>query len=995
MKLSWFKIITFFIVVFIVGWFLYPREFFLAYISEGESELTKAANYYHRFLDEKPYDKKAVIRLANLYERMGEPEKAKDILHRLYVYRHQDWEFAKFYIEYLDNMLDYKSAYKIRRDAYQRFKDSRKVSPKDLKDLLEDSLEYTLWQQDQDASYEVLRNLVSKSSDPGEYTDMLAYIDKGLKKTDRLVIFLKKRIKKNPNDLSAYLELIDVYRVVHQNKAAVQQFKTAVKKFPKNQNLLESGIALYSENKMWEEAIELCQKLLKLPRLPKSLIVEYRQKLASFYLQSGKRKYALNILKDVLATNQNDKNIWQTVIGIYQEGRETDRAITLLESYLEKFPDDTDQRKNLSEIYLYEKKDLQKLGLYYQHVKDTSNLNFAKDVAYLLSNRTQYNINLRWLNQVYPLFPYDPDLALLKLETLMQLKKYRVAKQFIGPYIQNYKTNEALLIKAIELYGLLQDRKQTIALLSNLAESTSNDPKILKFVGRELYFIGATTQAISYLEAALEHTPNDLSLWHYLSESHFASEHKKSGLSAAEQVVSLVKNPEGLKALEYQMWLKSKGRISFNKEVDKLYQAALLKYSKNIYLRIDYIDFLLEKKKKKKAKNEILSALNDFPTEKQTLEAYQARLAILYRNWGTALQHYKNILKRNPRSWYVRRDMATILSQIGEWPKAIRELRKIESATGNEYKVKPLLQQLRDLHDNKVYSEYNITDLGGSHFMKGTLGTRFHISKNLKINTKYTLGHFSANATTKTHQAEVKLTYSQSRVFSLSLGAGVGISPNRKSPSGIIQADYQPFEQFSMTARLKYRYLRTDLSSAPLSGALQDTAELQWTYQPYSRVNISGRYQFSRSYLKNGASSLENRFEPQINFVLFEKPYITLGYQLTLSDATNKNSFFNQVSLIPSSQAHYLTAFFSHSFDDRLRTEMGFFVGEDVKRNLRLFHGELWGANANLVWQMTEKLELKAAYTFGQETITGIGGQSHQFNLGITGYWDSWLSRKQ
>ena len=115
------KIIVFFATLLVLGWFLYPRELFLGFIYEGTQQLEKAEGFYHRYLQKRTLNKFATLRLAMLYERMGEPEKATPLLRDLYAVRKKDWKVATRYLDYLENLHDEEGLYRLRREVAENF----------------------------------------------------------------------------------------------------------------------------------------------------------------------------------------------------------------------------------------------------------------------------------------------------------------------------------------------------------------------------------------------------------------------------------------------------------------------------------------------------------------------------------------------------------------------------------------------------------------------------------------------------------------------------------------------------------------------------------------------------------------------------------------------------------------------------------------------------------------------------------------------------------
>jgi len=113
-----------------------------------------------------------------------------------------------------------------------------------------------------------------------------------------------------------------------------------------------------------------------------------------------------------------------------------------------------------------------------------------------------------------------------------------------------------------------------------------------------------------------------------------------------------------------------------------------------------------------------------------------------------------------------------------------------------------------------------------------------------------------------------------------------------------------------------------------------------------------------------------------------------LGYQFSFTHRTNNNGYFNSVPLTPDIRAHYLTAFFNNEITDDILIENNAFIGEDTKRNLHLFKGDLWGVGSRVKWNVNNWFYVNSSYNFGRETISGITGDNHQLQINITGHWN-------
>jgi tetratricopeptide (TPR) repeat protein len=993
LNLSITKIGMFFLTIFMLAWFLYPREFFLGYIYEGREELQKAEKQYSKYLENHPNSKFATLRLIEIYKKMAKPIKATLLYNNLYEHRSRDWNIAQKYLSHLEENHEYKLLLNTRLKMAQNFMNIPRFPQERVENLLALALERTLWDQDHDMAYDILVKLTKVSKRPMGYIEQMTLLDKSLKKTGRVLKTLEKRLKENPNDLQIKEELVSIYLIVGKHKKSLKILNDLLKTRPNDKGLINLKVTLYTKQKQYKSAISEIKKLqgFKNTAKEKTALLET---LANLYNKNKQHDLALATYQELLKNNKNSQQYWLSIIYLLSDDKKIDESIATLTDYLKIF-DDFERKKMLADLYLYEKKEIN-MPLFVDYIKEDADQNFALDVAYHLISKDDTVTAKTWLETIQPLFSYNKEVLSLLIDIYLNEDDFKNSLK-IALKLYKLSPNDVELIQTVaQIYQLTQDHENAEIYYERLAALNPNNFDTLKIVGRELHYMGRPKKALYYLRQAMLMQKTDPETWFLISDSMYAQGEFAKSKHAALQVLKLTESKNNLPLPLAKMVLKSKGRVAFNQEVVADYNGVIGMYPKDQDLRIDFIDLLLEKRQAKLSGKQIDTFLRDFPTQAKRLKTFQFRLAVLNKNWKRSIKIGKELRNTTNDSWYVRRDMAEAYKNIGDWKSAVYEFEQIYAATGDELYTEYPLQKLRDEHNHSVTAGYEYFDFGADNFMNWNAKYSGHITRNLKLGTDFIVGYHNAssvNYSSPSFEGMASLSSYHIPYFIIGGGAGAAFNDQRKTPTFNLNTTYYRGQNLRLSANIDYRKLRTDIPQAVAAGALYDTASFNYNYIPIERLILSGEYKASRSYLPGGASSVSQNVEPGLAYVIFKEPYFNLGYQFVLNHNSNNNSFFTQVPLVSDSKVHYLTGFISHNIKNKLTLEGGFYIGEDTERDLHLFKGDLFGGSTNVTWRVNPWLKVNSSYQFSRESLASISGESHHLNFSITGNWDQ-ISKK-
>ncbi|MBF0106803.1 MAG: hypothetical protein HQM16_15940 [Deltaproteobacteria bacterium] len=996
MTLSKTKIIFFFVTIFLLGWMLYPNKLFLAYVYEGQSKLAKAEGYYLRHLEKRPHSKLAVMRLANLYHRMAAPEKALPILDKLYNHRKNDWDLAMYYLSYVQDTNDAEATYKLTRTLANNFIDDKKIAPIKIEELLDSAYQHALWTQKYDDAYKILADIIRISKRPDDYIYDMTLLDRGFKRTGHLIKLLNGQFKKNPANHDIIHELAAIYLVTKDYNQAKKIINHGLTLDNKNPEFLKLAIDIHERSGDIKTAIKLAQTLISVGSLHKDDLTEQTRRLARLHAANGEKTIAVNIYKSLLKEDRTDPQNWHDLIDYLQTIKNQGEFLDYLSSYTNEFPDDIKYLKILMDTCLYDLMDYSRLDLYLDGLTKEPRITFALDVAYGLINQNNRPLAQIWLDRIDTLFKGNRVVLDLKIDNLIALKQYKQALGLIENYLYHHQNDKEMILLAIQIYMEQAGASDIERLLDQLVRVDGANAQTLVFAAKELYYMGAANKAENYIKQAIK-LNSSIENWHWLTEISYALSQKKQTRRAAEHVIALFHKIRTPTLEDHRLWFKARGRFKFTKYLTRDYNRAIKDHPDHIPLRYDFIDLLLENKKTSAAESEISRFADDFPGLSKEIRPYKARLAMLKNDWGQAFPMLEALIKEQPHSVYLKQDLATTYAKLGEWPAALDLLESIKIKTAKNDTITQTIRALRDLHDYRTYAEYLFADFGRDEIMSITTGFRGHVSKKFMLSADihaFKAGVSALNNTQFSGKAFVSLTSHHLTDIVLKLGAGAGISEARKTPSLSLDIGYEPLDNLALNLQTSLRDLRTDIPTAISAGVLEDTASLEFNFTPVDRVLFYAKYDFNRSYLKTGAYSIEHTLEPRIGFVLLKKPYLTAGYQFTWSKISNHNGFFNSVALIPEMNAHYFTLNLSHDLLHNLALSTNFFIGEDFKRDLRLFKGDLFGGGVGLKWRVHPSFIIESSYAYGRETLSGIAGDYHQWTINLTGYWGSHNNNK-
>lgn len=960
----------------------------MGYILEGQSNLEKAEEQYLNYLQENPRNKFAALRLCHLYERMGFPDKAAQILKQLHEVRPKDWKLAKEYLEVLDDTGNENLYYKEALQIANSFMELPRFTKAPIEELYQKILDLALWKgKYQDAIF-IYQKLISLSDDPDFYELELTELYKGLKKTNKVISLLKNQMKNNPNNIPVINELASIYISLSDYKNAILYLNKGLKIDPLAINIRKNRAYVLLETKNYKSAENDLKLLIANQALSKNEKINFQNDLAEIYILQKKIKKAFLVFYNMIQEDPNNKAAWKSIIGLQIDQKLTDEAIKTLHSFLVRFPNDQEVKKDLVGLYLYEKKSFKKMRLYKNFVVETGDADFALDVAYLLLEKEKtHRLYKNWLLFLYNKFPNHSGVGELIYDYYLERKEFKNALNVALKFYKKNPKNPNWILKAASSYVLCSQNREAEDLFVKLSKLSPSDYQTQKIVATELFFMGRYHEALSHFQKALLLNQSDPELWYWLSEYYSANGNYKKMMEVTHKSLSLFESDRPKSFLQKRIQLKMESRVDWSADVEKKYDSFLKQHIKELGIWEDYLDTVLTHKDKKKVK-ELINRFESYHKEKKyLLLPYKVRLAYLEKKWDKAVELLDEMTTKYPDQWGYKRDLAYSLWQNRKFKQSAKIYDTVYKHTQNQLNVEDSLDEIHKIVDDRVLSSFYLLNFASETHWE--LRNQYHhffgdsMEINVGVGSKWLK---SGSILEKITYGDLDFTSYHLKDLDLSLGIKSYIQPEaRVSPHFSVKKIFK--EQSFVKVSGSYKSVRNDLLQAVQNRTYIDKASLHGETVLNRKYIVNSDYEFSKSYLNNGSYSLGHTLEQSIHYILKERPYLTIGLQGNYWHQSNHDNFLNQVGLIPESLSSFLVFYLEYPVGEELDLEFSGYWGEDFVRNLHFYQFDILGVSTNVKWKATSWLDFICNYSYSRESLATITGQSHSIRVELSGHW--------
>jgi predicted Zn-dependent protease len=310
MIFTWSQVASFFGITVLVGWLLYPNEYFLGQMHQKAPERAVSIEHFIRHLSRNPTNKGAALSLAETYESVAAPESAIPVLERLYGHRRGDRKIGERLLELYENAGDLKAARRFRWKLFEDLSARPDVDRRWLENFLYRHYQHALIDQDDGETRKSLDALLRLAKNPDDYWwDRISFL---LARRDHApaIASLRRRLESEPGDPESLLLLADLFVATEKKENALSALEARLLKAPDDPAFLKKRVFV---NSHFEDHAALVPDLKKLIALePKNTLL--RDSLALHTLESGDTEGAVRLYREEVSRRPEDRDLFMRYI---------------------------------------------------------------------------------------------------------------------------------------------------------------------------------------------------------------------------------------------------------------------------------------------------------------------------------------------------------------------------------------------------------------------------------------------------------------------------------------------------------------------------------------------------------------------------------------------------------------------------------------------------------------------------------------------------------
>lgn len=554
---------------------------------------------------------------------------------------------------------------------------------------------------------------------------------------DKSIIYVSEMaISLKEADIDIYENLGDAYVRTGDNKKALDNYQKATSLNPKDVKVFSKYAKSQISNGLIKEAIVSYEQLVIIDTLKenfKTLGDLYKEKNNSKEAVTNYKKYLSNINNDDLATyvamyEHDAGNHWEALKyfdkmsqfsrgTIYARGesyfvcKKYDNAISILGSYLKKYPND----KNFYEVN-------KMIGISYDGLNKSTAITYYKvylskrddnDIAFRVGE-LQEKVNLNTAYETYEAnsFKYLNDYRnFVKLGDLTKDNKNKSAFY----YEKAVELNDTLLSVLLKLGALYNDLKMEDSKITAYKKAVALDPQNFeanKYLGITLYNRNQSKEGLLYLELARSQKADDPEIMYTLGKSYVHDGKLTEAILLFQTSKKLQPNNCDVRYTLTNTLKSQKQYSEALKESDELLRMKETKEYLDLYISILFemgkysmIETAVKMRRKNNpedvsllmtmAKAQYLDkrfddALQSYVMISFIREGYEPALlgrAYVYTQMGkldNAKTYYEKVLKLNPKSVTAYIGLARLYKGIGDQNSYMENLRKAREISPND-----------------------------------------------------------------------------------------------------------------------------------------------------------------------------------------------------------------------------------------------------------------------------------------------------------------------
>ena len=357
MGFSLWRTMLFFIIIGLIGFFMFPSKRELGYLLFETGRFEDVLGYLQKHLKEDPEDIASSIRYLSVLSKDGDrkrvEEVGKDIIKKVGDDLHVMYFFAKFYEDIMD----------LNKASYY-WEKILKLEPNNF-EIRDKFINYCKLSKSTSKLIDLYHREYKKHKGNLDDYYALARLYELRGDINKARVVYERIAKKFEMESYANMNLVQIYALQNKKKKALKLYRKLMEKYPDDIGLIEvcmDGIVKHGKPNEVEEILEKWIYKVRNRKRFLSLLVD-------IYIRLGKNDKAIALLQRCRKEYPSDYE-WLRILGdLYINLKEYAKAIDIFNKYLKQRPENYEVVRILSELYFTIKeynKAANKLGDYHE-----------------------------------------------------------------------------------------------------------------------------------------------------------------------------------------------------------------------------------------------------------------------------------------------------------------------------------------------------------------------------------------------------------------------------------------------------------------------------------------------------------------------------------------------------------------------------------------------------------------------------------------------------
>jgi tetratricopeptide (TPR) repeat protein len=544
------------------------------------------------------------------------------------------------------------------------------------------------------------------------------------------------------------------------------------------------------------------------------------------------------------------------------------------------------------------------------------------------------------------------------------------------------------------LAGSADDLAKAKAIFETLLVETPDDPDIPKYLGEIAEAEGDATKARSFFEEYAARRPDDYYGFYKLGELSWSAGHKKEAKAFFERALGLIDSAsDDLQARIAAA--RMVGLMGDHVRSDERYAALLEKHPDNVEVPRSYVDTLVDEGRNKRA-NQVAKEYSERYPQNVALQRSYARVLALRYQYAKARHILSELMERYPQDAGIRADYAYTWYDQGNWYRAKPLFEQLAAAFPDNRAYRRVLEELFIDYRPSLSGGFDPMFDGQDTLYASFLRYRHPLDEHWLLEAGYELDWgatdvvgYDPSYSVFTHSILMGAHYKPYWTVDLNAGLANEIAGSDYYPSPRFFADWNDPRVGHMLAGFVYHEMFDDPVAGLYFDGKQDRAGFAYDRLFLDRIAFNAAYE-SIWYYVNGAKvgrgggdelGRNDIVDTSVQFIIWRKPEITLGYQFYYSKLHVVNDYLDIIPLIPASEQNNILYGFSYEWNKWVKTDFGGFVGNDSKRNLKLSDLDYYGFHVSNRFRVSKRLDIIGHYEYSSESAFNTLGRYQYFGV--------------